>query len=114
MPIAAIIMPLTRVIENSDETNNIANGERSPLYWSKEYTPTDLMEILAGLARLGAVRTANGSPANFLLIVRTFEKVFNMKIPNHGHLRWATVNRKLRLTHFLDLLKQTLVDASQQ
>lgn len=86
---------------------------RSPLYLSKEFTPTDLMELIAALQISGAVRRIDGSPADLPTLVDVLSKTFNVRINNPEQCRHAVVNRKLRLTRFLDLLRNSLVEYSQ-
>ena len=86
---------------------------KSPLYLSKEFTPTDLMELIAALQISGAVRRIDGSPADLPTLVDVLSKSFNVRINNPEQCRHAVVNRKLRLTRFLDLLRNSLVEYSQ-
>lgn len=51
---------------------------RSPYYWSAEYTLTDLMELISALHASGAIRKADGTPAELNKLVRTFELLLNV------------------------------------
>lgn len=90
------------------------NGKqyKSPLYWSR--TPTDLMELLAAMHAAGIVKKIDGSDAEMTLMVQSFETFFNCHIKNPARCRNAAVNRKLRLTKFLDFLKGALTNISQR
>lgn len=87
---------------------------KSPLYLSKEFTPTDLMELITALQISGAVRRIDGSPADLQMLVETISQTFNVRINNPEQCRRAVVNRKLRLTRFLDILRNSLIAYSQR
>ena len=87
---------------------------KSPLYLSKEFTPTDLMELIAALQISGAVRRIDGSPADLPTLVDVLSKSFNVRINNPEQCRHAVINRKLRLTRFLDLLRNHLIECSRR
>ena len=87
---------------------------KSPLYLSKEFTPTDLMELIAALQISGAVRRIDGSPADLPTLVNVLSKSFNVRINNPEQCRHAVINRKLRLTRFLDLLRNHLIECSRR
>lgn len=87
---------------------------RSPYYWSAEYTLTDLMELISALHASGAIRKADGTPAELNKLVRTFELLLNVSFKNPDRCRNATLNRKVNVTKFLDALKQALVERSQR
>lgn len=87
---------------------------KSPLYWSKEFTPTDLVELLAALHLAGAFCKVDGSRVEWTLIVETFAKTVNIRVNNPDQCRHAVLNRKLRLTRFLDLLRGRLVEKSEE
>lgn len=53
---------------------------RSPYYWSAEYTLTDLMELISALHASGAIRKADGTPAELNKLVRTFELLLNVSM----------------------------------
>lgn len=90
------------------------NGKQyqSPLYWSR--TPTDLMELLSALQAAGSIKKIDGTDAEMTLMVESFEKFFNCHIKNPARCRNAAINRKIRLTRFLDLLKGALTNISQR
>lgn len=81
----------------------------SPLHWSKEFTQTDLIELLNALHKLGVILNRNGSPADFNAIVREFERLFNIKIKNDRKLRTGTVSRKIHPSKFLDRLRSAFI-----
>ena len=87
---------------------------KSPLYLSKEFTPTDLMDLIAALQISGAVRRIDGSPADLPTLVDVLSKSFNVRINNPEQCRHAVINRKLRLTRFLDLLRNHLIECSRR
>ena len=77
-------------------------------------TPTDLMELIAALQISGAVRRIDGSPADLPTLVNVLSKSFNVRINNPEQCRHAVINRKLRLTRFLDLLRNHLIECSRR
>lgn len=91
-----------------------ADKPRSVLYLAEQFTPTDLMELIAALYMAGVGRRIDGSRANMELLVEYFSWMFNVRINNPNQCRRAVVNRKLRLTRFLDLLRGCLIEKSQQ
>lgn len=86
----------------------------SPLKISKRFTNSDLMEVIAALSAVGFFCQQDDSPATFMQITREFETLCNTNFKNPDNCRWAVLNRKNRLTHFLDTLRGTLVELSQK
>ena len=86
----------------------------SPLKISKRFTNSDLMEVIAALSAVGFFCQQDDSPATFMQITREFEMLCNTSFKNPDNCRWAVLNRKNRLTHFLDTLRGTLVELSQK
>lgn len=86
----------------------------SPLKISKRFTNSDLMEVIAALSAVGFFCQQDDSPATFMQITREFETLCNTSFKNPDNCRWAVLNRKNRLTHFLDTLRNTLVELSQK
>lgn len=89
-------------------------NRKAPFRLSKKYTSTDLMEIITSLHALGFFCMPDGTPAALSKISREFGALCGVKIKNPDNSRWAILNRKIRLTHFLDILRNTLVDLSQK
>ena len=86
----------------------------SPLYLSKELTVTDLVELLYALHLIGTFRKNNGSKAEFSVVARTFGELLHVRIKNVESWKNYTINRKIRLTGFLDRLKSALTERSQR
>lgn len=86
---------------------------RSPLFLSEQFTPTDIMELATALQLSGAIRRIDGTRADLTTLVDVLSSTFNVRINNPEQCRHAVVNRKLRLTRFLDLLRNSLVEYSQ-
>ena len=86
----------------------------SPLYLSKELTVTDLVELLYALHLIGAFRKSDGSRIEFSVVIHTFEEVLHIRIKNYERFKNAAINRKIRLTGFLDQLKAALTERSQR
>ena len=91
-----------------------AQRPHSPLKISKRFTNSDLMEVIAALSAVGFFCQQDDSPATFMQITREFEMLCNTSFKNPDNCRWAVLNRKNRLTHFLDTLRGTLVELSQK
>lgn len=91
-----------------------AQRPHSPLKISKRFTNSDLMEVIAALSAVGFFCQQDDSPATFMQITREFETLCNTSFKNPDNCRWAVLNRKNRLTHFLDTLRGTLVELSQK
>ena len=92
----------------------VQSHRRSELKISKKFTNSDLMEVIASLASIEFFCLCDDSPASFMQITREFETLCNTKIKNPDNCRWAVLNRKNRLTHFLDTLRNTLVELSRK
>ena len=86
----------------------------SPLYLSKELTVTDLVELLYALHLIEAFRKSDGSRIEFSVVIHTFEEVLHIRIKNYERVKNAAINRKIRLTGFLDQLKAALTERSQR
>lgn len=71
------------------------------------------MEVIAALSAVGFFCQQDDSPATFMQVIREFEILCNTNFKNPDNCRWAVLNRKNRLTHFLDTLRGTLVELSQ-
>ena len=82
----------------------------SPLKISKRFTNSDLMEVIAALSAVGFFCQQDDSPATFMQITREFETLCNTSFKNPDNCRWAVLNRKNRLTHFLDTLRDTQIE----
>lgn len=65
------------------------------------------MELIAPLSAAGFFCLYDGVPASFIQIVREFEIMCNTRIKS----RWSILNRKNKLTHFFDILRNTLIEA---
>lgn len=68
------------------------------------------MELIAPLSAAGFFCLYDGVPASFIQIVREFEIMCNTRIKS----RWSILNRKNKLTHFFDILRNTLIELSQR
>lgn len=87
---------------------------RSALYLVEPFTPTDLMELITALHSAGVGRRIDGTRANVEQLVELFSWMFNVRINNPIQCRRGVINRKLRLTRFLDLLRNSLIEESQR
>ena len=87
---------------------------RSVLYLAEPFTPTDLMELITALHSAGVGRRIDGTRANVEQLVELFSWMLNVRINNPIQCRRGVLNRKLRLTRFLDLLRNSLIEESQR
>lgn len=87
---------------------------RSVLYLAEPFTPTDLMELITALHSAGVGRRIDGTRANVEQLVELFSWMLNVRINNPIQCRRGVINRKLRLTRFLDLLRNSLIEESQR
>ena len=86
----------------------------SVLYLAEPFTPTDLMELITALHSAGVGRRIDGTRANVEQLVELFSWMFNVRINNPIQCRRGVINRKLWLTRFLDLLRNSLIEESQR
>ncbi len=89
-------------------------GPKSPLFLAEQFTPTDIMELTTALHLSGAIRRIDGTRADLEMLVDVLSRTFNVRINNPEQCRYTLVNRKLRLTHFLDILRNNLIAYSQR
>ena len=87
---------------------------KSPLFLSEQFTPTDIMELATALQLSGAIRRIDGTRVDLATLVDVLSGTFNVRINNPEQCRYAVINRKLRLTHFLDILRNNLIAYSQR
>lgn len=85
-----------------------------PIQWSATYSQTDLMELLSALHAAGAIRRADGRAVELKTLIRAFERFLDVSIRNPDRCRYATLNRSLHLTKFLDTLRAALIERSQR
>ena len=86
----------------------------SPLFLSEQFTPTDIMELATALQLSGAIRRIDGTRVDLATLVDVLSGTFNVRINNPEQCRHTLINRKLRLTHFLDILRNNLIAYSQR
>ena len=91
-----------------------AEVPKSPLFLSEQFTPTDIMELVTALQLSGAIRRIDGTRIDLATLVDVLSETFNVRINNPEQCRHAVVNRKLRLTRFLDFLRNNLIAYSQR
>lgn len=87
---------------------------KSPLFLSEQFTPTDIMELTTALHLSGAIRRIDGTRVDLATLVDVLSRTFNVRINNPEQCRYTVINRKLRLTHFLDILRNNLIAYSQR
>lgn len=81
----------------------------STLYWWKEYSVTDLMELLIALYECQALRNRDGSPASLNAIVRLAEQAFNIRIKDYRGFKRNLISRKIRFSKFLEVLSDHFI-----
>ena len=91
-----------------------AEVPKSPLFLSEQFTPTDIMELATALQLSGAIRRIDGTRIDLATLVDVLSGTFNVRINNPEQCRHPVVNRKLRLTRFLDFLRNNLIAYSQR
>ena len=103
-------------IEHPAVTDRLPQSDKpcSTLYLAEPFTPTDLMELITALHSAGVGRRIDGTRANVEQLVELFSWMFNVRINNPIQCRRGVINRKLRLTRFLDLLRNSLIEESQR
>ena len=82
----------------------------APVFWSKEYTVTDLMELILSLHESGALVYRDGSKASLAALVRLFEHSFNISIKDPRGLKSNVTTRKIKATKFLDVLSANFIE----
>ena len=92
----------------------------SPLRYRSKYpnhhcfSPNNIMELITALHLSGAIRRIDGTRVDLATLVDVLSGTFNVRINNPEQCRYAVVNRKLRLTRFLDFLRNNLIAYSQR
>lgn len=87
---------------------------KPPFRLSKEYTPTDLMEIITMFHAVGFFCLYDDSPVSLTKLTDEFEVLCGVKIKNPDNARWAILNRKTKLTHCIDIMRNALIDLSRK
>lgn len=72
------------------------------------------MELACALYALKVIRTIDGSPAELTAIISVLGRLFHVRITDPNKKKWLVINRKNKLTHFLDSMKTALIDLSQK
>ena len=130
--LARIRETLVQLLENYNDSTSLqyllirsslslVDFEKQMIYLQLKYpgireiaANSDLMEVIAALSAVGFFCQQDDSPATFMQVIREFETLCNTSFKNPDNCRWAVLNRKNRLTHFLDTLRGTLVELSQK
>ena len=92
----------------------------SPLRYRSKYpnhhcfSPNNIMELITALHLSGAIRRIDGTRVDLATLVDVLSRTFNVRINNPIQCRRGVINRKLRLTRFLDLLRNSLIEESQR
>ena len=92
----------------------------SPLRYRSKYpnhhcfSPNNIMELITALHLSGAIRRIDGTRVDLATLVDVLSRTFNVRINNSIQCRRGVINRKLRLTRFLDLLRNSLIEESQR
>jgi hypothetical protein len=85
-------------------------GGESPVFWSKKYSVTDLIELIVALCESGALVFRDGSKIGYAALVRLFERTFNVTIKDPRGLKSNVTSRKIKATKFLDVLSSNFVE----
>ena len=92
----------------------------SPLRYRSKYpnhhcfSPNNIMEQITSLHLSGAIRRIDGTRVDLATLVDVLSRTFNVRINNPEQCRHTLINRKLRQTHFLDILRNNLIAYSQR
>lgn len=86
----------------------------SPLYLNDNYHLTDLVEIIVPLYELNFCKTAGNNPAKLTMLTSVFEWAFNVNLKSYDSLRHSAISRKLRLTSFLDKMREVMIRLNDQ
>lgn len=82
----------------------------TPLFWSNDYTQTDLLELICALHESKAICYADGTSADLNTIIKVVEEMFNVKIKNIRALKFNLINRKVKLSSFIDTLRTAMIN----
>lgn len=76
--------------------------------------PLHIGGVRTALQLSGAIRRIDGTRIDLATLVDVLSGTFNVRINNPEQCRHTLINRKLRLTHFLDILRNNLIAYSQR
>ncbi len=79
------------------------------MFWSKDFTVTDLMELIVALCESGAVVWRDGSRVSLAALVRLFERMFNIEIKDPRGLKANVTTRKIKAISFLNVLSENFM-----
>lgn len=85
-------------------------GNQIPVYWSKEYTISDLMELVVALHESKALVYRDGRQVSLAALVRLFGGTFNIDIKDPRKLKSKLTSRKIKAIKFLDVLSANFID----
>lgn len=94
---------------------NIEATWKSPLFLNPNVVNlVDVMENICGYYYMNGVTTRDGTKISLNLLTRTFEKFFNLKIPDVYKKRDEVIQRKSnKLTGFLDRMRTAIIRESK-
>ncbi len=81
--------------------------ERSPLYWRQN--SIDLNELLTAFDLDEAIGYIDGRKASMTDVVASFEQFLNVKLGDSREAKRVVLKRKIKLTAYLDKLRQLLL-----
>jgi hypothetical protein len=87
---------------------------KAPIFWSKEYTVTDLMELIVALYESGALVYRDGTRVSLVALVKLFESAFNIAIKDPRGLKSNVTGRKIKATKFLDILSANFIELCER
>ena len=90
------------------ESPKVAND--APVYWSEEYTVTDLMELIEAMYKSGVLVYRDGRRVSRAALVRLFERTFNIEIKDARGLKRNVTTRKIKTTSFLNILSANFIE----
>ena len=89
--------------------NNVRNDKQSELYWNNsKHTKTALISLITALDAVEACVNSSGVRSPFNAIVKEFERMFNISIPNAYARRDELLGRGESRTRFLRELLRSL------
>lgn len=100
-------------IEHPQQFSITKQTPASKFYWSKTHTTRDLIEILSSLDALLAIENADGTPANFSEFATFIGDLLHVKIKEPRIQKDKIFDRKIKLTHFIDMMRIAMIEKSQ-
>ncbi len=97
-------------LTNPELFTSVQPRDKSPLYWSSDFSKRDLVELISALCEIEAIDDSRGNPISYAAAVRSFESLFNISLGNAHHERNRVLSRKFKTGELFEQMSRALFD----